>query len=53
MIGTRYGWTQHQTGKSVTDPERPHGVLPLSASRQAIGWGVRADSSYIYKQQHM
>jgi uncharacterized protein YuzE len=52
-VGTRYGWMQHQTGKSVTDPGRPHGVLPLSPSRQAMGLGVQTYACSIYKKKHM
>ncbi|MEI8189649.1 MAG: DUF4062 domain-containing protein [candidate division NC10 bacterium] len=50
-LGTRYGRTQHQTGKSVPDPERLHSVPP-SASRQVMGWGVQTNARSIYTKKH-
>lgn len=43
-VGKRYGWTQHQTGKSVTELEILHGVLNDPAMQERALFCFRSET---------
>ena len=43
-VGTRYGWTQHATGKSLTELEILHGVLNNPEMQERALFGFRSDA---------